>query len=169
MPAWSHPGTQRTLQPCIRLLMGWKTAGLPNRQLSEHVDLGVGHYHRTRASSTATVRAWPRCREPVTLGGGMHKEKIWSVRWGRWSFTQIQTWDQKSKISGLEICITCSRKQSLMYDNQHPEQPLLTFTNKQHNNLSSVHARVQEKVFMFCQCLQEMNAEHVRALIFHFL
>ena len=46
MPAWSVPGSQRVGTPLIR------------RQ-------------RTRASSMAFSRAWPRCSSPVTLGGGM--------------------------------------------------------------------------------------------------
>lgn len=36
----------------------------------------VSNYHRTRESSMATVRAWPRCSVPVTLGGGIHMEKV---------------------------------------------------------------------------------------------
>lgn len=50
----------------------------------------VSHYHRTRASSMATVRAWPRCSVPVTLGGGIHMEKVCSTAWGKASCTT--TW-----------------------------------------------------------------------------
>lgn len=33
-------------------------------------------HHRVRESWMALVSAWPRCREPVTLGGGMHIMKM---------------------------------------------------------------------------------------------
>lgn len=36
----------------------------------------TGAYHRVRESWMALVSAWPRCKEPVTLGGGMHIMKI---------------------------------------------------------------------------------------------
>lgn len=39
-------------------------------------------HQRTRASCMATVSACPMCREPVTLGGGMHMEKASPVAWG---------------------------------------------------------------------------------------
>ena len=50
MPAWSVPGTHSVVRPRIR-------------------------FQRTTASSMAAMRAWPRCREPVTLGGGMTMTK----------------------------------------------------------------------------------------------
>mmetsp|Transcript_49822 Transcript_49822/g.153863 ORF Transcript_49822/g.153863 Transcript_49822/m.153863 type:complete len:240 (-) Transcript_49822:2979-3698(-) len=46
MPAWSVPGTQRVTSPHIRC-------------------------QRESESSMAQVSVWPRCREPVTFGGGM--------------------------------------------------------------------------------------------------
>ena len=46
MPAWSVPGSQRALYPCIR------------RQ-------------RVRRSCSADWRAWPTWSLPVTLGGGI--------------------------------------------------------------------------------------------------
>lgn len=52
-----------------------------------HAAYIVVEYHRTSASSTATVRAWPRCREPVTFGGGMHRENVWSTLWVKLSWT----------------------------------------------------------------------------------
>uniref|UniRef100_A0A6B0UNH6 Putative secreted protein n=1 Tax=Ixodes ricinus TaxID=34613 RepID=A0A6B0UNH6_IXORI len=45
MPAWSQPGTHTTFRCCMRC-------------------------QRTSVSCMATVRAWPRCRSPVMLGGG---------------------------------------------------------------------------------------------------
>lgn len=36
----------------------------------------TGAHHRVRESWMALVSAWPRCREPVTFGGGMHIMKI---------------------------------------------------------------------------------------------
>lgn len=36
----------------------------------------MGAHHRVRESWMALVSAWPRCREPVTLGGGMHIMKM---------------------------------------------------------------------------------------------
>ena len=50
IPAWSVPGTQRASYPCIRL-------------------------KRIRMSCRVLTRAWPICRTPVTLGGGMTMEK----------------------------------------------------------------------------------------------
>lgn len=102
MPAWSQPGTHNTLQPCIRLLMDFNILNIifPKSNSSLHVFdhtwynmavmTFVSHYHRTRASSMATVRAWPRCSVPVTLGGGIHMEKVWSTAWGKASCTT--TW-----------------------------------------------------------------------------
>ena len=46
IPAWSMPGCQSTSRPCMRL-------------------------KRTRMSCSVLFRAWPMCRLPVTLGGGM--------------------------------------------------------------------------------------------------
>ena len=46
MPAWSVPGCHRASRPCMR------------RQ-------------RTRVSCKVMVNAWPMCRLPVTLGGGI--------------------------------------------------------------------------------------------------
>ena len=46
MPAWSVPGCHSTLRPCIR----WK---------------------RIRMSWIVLLKAWPRCRLPVTFGGGI--------------------------------------------------------------------------------------------------
>ena len=46
MPAWSVPGIQSVSKPCIR-------------------------FWRMRMSCSVLFRAWPRCRAPVTLGGGM--------------------------------------------------------------------------------------------------
>ena len=45
MPAWSMPGIHSALKPLMR-------------------------FQRMSASSRVAVRAWPRCRLPVTLGGG---------------------------------------------------------------------------------------------------
>src|SRR5438093_6141153 len=50
MLAWSMPGSHRVLYPLIR-------------------------FHRTKMSCRVCCRAWPMCREPVTLGGGMTMEK----------------------------------------------------------------------------------------------
>ena len=50
MPAWSVPGSQSTLNPLMR-------------------------FQRMRMSWMVAVSAWPRCREPVTLGGGRTMEK----------------------------------------------------------------------------------------------
>ncbi|KAA6416717.1 MAG: hypothetical protein FRX49_13328 [Trebouxia sp. A1-2] len=50
IPAWSVPGSHSTLYPLMRL-------------------------HRTTVSWMALVRAWPRCREPVTFGGGITMTK----------------------------------------------------------------------------------------------
>ena len=50
MPAWSVPGSQRVLWPCIRC-------------------------QRTSRSWMVTVRACPMCSEPVMFGGGMTMEK----------------------------------------------------------------------------------------------
>lgn len=36
------------------------------------LEVQTGAHHRVRESWMALVSAWPRCREPVTLGGGMH-------------------------------------------------------------------------------------------------
>ena len=44
--AWSVPGIHRASKPCIR-------------------------FRRMRMSCSVLFRAWPRCRAPVTLGGGM--------------------------------------------------------------------------------------------------
>lgn len=46
IPAWSMPGCHSVSYPCIRL-------------------------RRVRASISVCSKAWPRCREPVTLGGGI--------------------------------------------------------------------------------------------------
>ena len=46
IPAWSVPGIQRASYPCIR-------------------------FQRIRMSWIVLLSAWPRCRAPVTLGGGM--------------------------------------------------------------------------------------------------
>ena len=40
------------------------------------------------ASSMATVRAWPRWSEPVTLGGGIHKVKVRSCACGSLSWIE---------------------------------------------------------------------------------
>ena len=45
MPAWSMPGSQQALKPLMR-------------------------FQRMSTSSMVAVSAWPRCSEPVTLGGG---------------------------------------------------------------------------------------------------
>mmetsp|Transcript_57524 Transcript_57524/g.168962 ORF Transcript_57524/g.168962 Transcript_57524/m.168962 type:complete len:223 (+) Transcript_57524:2855-3523(+) len=52
MPAWSMPGTQRVTWPHILC-------------------------QRVSASSIAPVSAWPRWREPVTLGGGITMMNLW--------------------------------------------------------------------------------------------
>lgn len=36
----------------------------------------TGAHHRVRESWMALVSAWPRCREPVTFGGGIHIMKV---------------------------------------------------------------------------------------------
>ena len=54
IPAWSVPGTQSVGRPRMRC-------------------------HRTTASSMAAMSAWPRCREPVTFGGGMTMTKGFRV------------------------------------------------------------------------------------------
>ena len=36
----------------------------------------TGAHQRVRESWIELVSAWPRCREPVTLGGGMHIMKM---------------------------------------------------------------------------------------------
>ena len=41
------------------------------------------------ASSMATVRAWPRWREPVTLGGGTHMVKVRFCAWGTLSWMEL--------------------------------------------------------------------------------
>ena len=46
MPAWSVPGTHRVTFPFIRC-------------------------QRVIVSSMAVVRAWPKCKDPVTFGGGI--------------------------------------------------------------------------------------------------
>ena len=46
MPAWSVPGCQRVLRPCMRR-------------------------KRIRASMMALLKPWPMCRLPVTFGGGI--------------------------------------------------------------------------------------------------
>ncbi|CAN7947789.1 unnamed protein product [Ixodes pacificus] len=50
MPAWSQPGFHSVVRPFMRCLRA---------------------RHRVTQSSTATVRACPKCKLPVTLGGGM--------------------------------------------------------------------------------------------------
>ena len=50
MPAWSVPGSHIVGRPHMRC-------------------------HRASESSTAAVSAWPRCRLPVTFGGGMTMTK----------------------------------------------------------------------------------------------
>lgn len=84
IPAWSHPGTHSTLWPCILLLVETKV-GLVLR-LPRSLASGARAHHRTRASSTATVRAWPTCSVPVTLGGGKQREKVCSTAWTRLSW-----------------------------------------------------------------------------------
>lgn len=46
IPAWSMPGCHSVSKPCMRL-------------------------RRVRASMRVCSKAWPRCRLPVTFGGGM--------------------------------------------------------------------------------------------------
>ena len=46
MPAWSMPGSHRASKPCMRA-------------------------RRISVSSMPRPRAWPTCRRPVTLGGGI--------------------------------------------------------------------------------------------------
>ena len=93
MPAWSQPGTHSTLWPCI-LRLG-DTHSVRTSTWHSTCCSSVSSYHRTRASSTATVRAWPRCRLPVTLGGGIHREKVWSTAWGNlsWGTSQYHKWE----------------------------------------------------------------------------
>lgn len=50
IPAWSVPGTH--------------SVGLP-----------IMRFQRVMQSSTAAVSAWPRCSDPVTLGGGITMTK----------------------------------------------------------------------------------------------
>jgi hypothetical protein len=57
MPAWSVPGTQRVLKPLMR-------------------------FQRMRMSWMVPVSAWPRCRLPVTLGGGSTMQKAGFVEVG---------------------------------------------------------------------------------------
>ncbi|CAN7989978.1 unnamed protein product [Ixodes pacificus] len=54
MPAWSQPGFHSVVRPFMRCLRA---------------------RHRVTQSSTATVSACPRCKLPVTLGGGMTMTK----------------------------------------------------------------------------------------------
>jgi hypothetical protein len=38
--------------------------------MSKNICYGTGIYHRARTSCTVHVKAWPRCKVPVTFGGG---------------------------------------------------------------------------------------------------
>ena len=38
--------------------------------MSKNKCYGTGIYHRARTSCTVHVKAWPRCKVPVTFGGG---------------------------------------------------------------------------------------------------
>lgn len=54
---------------------GRREAGGPQsgkRRKQREPEEKTGAHHRVRESWMALVSAWPRCREPVTLGGGMH-------------------------------------------------------------------------------------------------
>lgn len=78
MPAWSQPGFHSVVSPRILCL---QTAS--RSLLKRAVSWGHGavsesrcSYHLVRQSWMALVRAWPKCRDPVTLGGGMHIMKM---------------------------------------------------------------------------------------------
>lgn len=66
------------------------------------------NYHRTRASSMATVRAWPRCRVPVTFGGGIHIENVWSTAWDEVSCStwHNEVWKLKKDIQQKVVVVT---------------------------------------------------------------
>lgn len=73
----------------------------------------VDSYHRTSASSTATVRAWPRCRVPVTFGGGIHREKVRSPAWGS------RSWEQEGKhVTGVHVCTLALQNNFFLCCNQ---------------------------------------------------
>lgn len=51
-------------------------------------------HHRTKASSIATVKACPRCRDPVTFGGGMERENVAGFWWGNCWGQKEEAWDK---------------------------------------------------------------------------
>ena len=96
MPAWSVPGFQSTVRPFIRCLTWWEkylqicqvasqeeTSSITEWHQATHLPYSeffgtriyvvstlTTPYHLMSESCTALVRAWPRWRLPVTLGGG---------------------------------------------------------------------------------------------------
>lgn len=80
----------------------WHICAQAQLQSSEDSD-GAARYHRTRASSTATVRAWPTCRVPVTLGGGIQREKVWSTAWANLSW-----WREGKQMNPIVLCFLLS-------------------------------------------------------------
>ena len=69
IPAWSVPGTKRTCRAGVRSPRRQEKSPSAKPTSSPRI-----LRQRTRVSWILLVNAWPRCNEPVTLGGGMTSE-----------------------------------------------------------------------------------------------
>jgi hypothetical protein len=86
MPAWSQPGTKRTVLPhirCLQVLCKWLILAITKAN------------HLAIVSWTVVASAWPKWRVPVTFGGGM---TIVNWPFGFCSL-KLDLWDQASTLT----------------------------------------------------------------------